>query len=64
MWVYTLTVVQLRLLIVSQYSWLGTILYLGVLAGEYPTNLLLQKLPVAKYLAAKSVESKLSEDDS
>ena len=32
-------------------SWLGTILYMGVLVGEYPTNLLLQKLPVAKYLA-------------
>jgi MFS family permease len=24
---------------------------MGVLVGEYPTNLLLQKLPVAKYLA-------------
>ncbi|KAB5518163.1 major facilitator superfamily domain-containing protein [Coniochaeta sp. 2T2.1] len=35
----------------QQYSWLGTILYMGVLVGEYPTNLLLQKLPVAKYLA-------------
>jgi MFS family permease len=33
-------------------SWLGTILYMGVLVGEYPTNLLLQKLPVAKYLSA------------
>lgn len=33
-------------------SWLGTILYMGVLVGEYPTNLLLQKLPVAKYVAA------------
>ncbi|KAH6715701.1 major facilitator superfamily domain-containing protein [Leptodontidium sp. MPI-SDFR-AT-0119] len=35
----------------QDYSWLGTILYMGVLVGEYPTNLLLQKLPVAKYLA-------------
>ncbi|OJJ55365.1 hypothetical protein ASPSYDRAFT_60353 [Aspergillus sydowii CBS 593.65] len=35
----------------DQYNWLGTILYIGVLVGEYPTNLLLQKLPVAKYLA-------------
>ncbi|KAH8596305.1 major facilitator superfamily domain-containing protein [Bisporella sp. PMI_857] len=35
----------------QQYSWLGTILYMGVLVGEYPTNLLLQKFPVAKYLA-------------
>lgn len=25
---------------------------MGVLVGEYPTNLLLQKLPVAKYVAA------------
>ncbi|ETS86077.1 hypothetical protein PFICI_04102 [Pestalotiopsis fici W106-1] len=38
-------------LVGQQYSWLGTILYMGVLVGEYPTNLLLQKLPVAKYLA-------------
>ncbi|KAI1344159.1 major facilitator superfamily domain-containing protein [Xylariaceae sp. FL0016] len=38
-------------LVGNQYSWLGTILYLGVLFGEYPTNYLLQKLPVAKYLA-------------
>ncbi|KAI0015915.1 allantoate permease [Xylariomycetidae sp. FL0641] len=36
----------------DQYNWLGTLLYLGVLVGEYPTNFLLQKLPVAKYLAA------------
>lgn len=39
----------------NDYSWLGTILYMGVLVGEYPTNLLLQKLPVAKYLAVKCV---------
>jgi hypothetical protein len=38
-------------LVGQDYSWLGTILYMGVLVGEYPTNLLLQKLPVAKYLA-------------
>ncbi|KAM5346352.1 hypothetical protein ACJ41O_009357 [Fusarium nematophilum] len=36
----------------NQFSWLGTILYMGVLVGEWPTNFLLQKLPVAKYLAA------------
>ncbi|KAL4938380.1 hypothetical protein BDV06DRAFT_226061 [Aspergillus oleicola] len=35
----------------DKYSWLGTILYLGILVGEYPTNFLLQKAPVAKYLA-------------
>ncbi|KAK2604212.1 hypothetical protein N8I77_007160 [Diaporthe amygdali] len=39
-------------LVGQQYSWLGTILYMGVLVGEYPTNFLLQKLPVAKYLSA------------
>ncbi|KAI0966734.1 major facilitator superfamily domain-containing protein [Xylaria arbuscula] len=39
-------------LVGSQYSWLGSILYIGVLVGEYPTNLLLQKLPIAKYLSA------------
>ncbi|TDZ21208.1 putative transporter [Colletotrichum orbiculare MAFF 240422] len=39
-------------LVGQEFSALGTILYAGVLVGEYPTNLLLQKLPVAKYLAA------------
>ncbi|KAJ3548618.1 hypothetical protein NM208_g925 [Fusarium decemcellulare] len=38
-------------LVGNQYNWLGTILYMGVLVGEYPTNFLLQKLPVAKYLS-------------
>ncbi|KAJ5150344.1 uncharacterized protein N7482_010802 [Penicillium canariense] len=38
-------------LVGQQYSWLGTILYIGILVGEYPQNLLLQKLPVAKTLA-------------
>ena len=37
----------------SQYNWLGTILYIGILSGEAPQNFLLQKLPVAKFLAAK-----------
>lgn len=35
----------------QEYSWLGTILYMGVLVGEYPTTRLLQRLPVAKYLS-------------
>ncbi|EXJ95519.1 hypothetical protein A1O1_00641 [Capronia coronata CBS 617.96] len=35
----------------SQYSWLGAIFYVGYFAWEYPTNLLLQKLPIAKYLS-------------
>ncbi|KAE8389385.1 major facilitator superfamily domain-containing protein [Aspergillus alliaceus] len=36
----------------NKYNWLGTILYIGVVVGEYPTNFLAQKMPVAKYLAA------------
>lgn len=35
----------------NEYSWLGTVLYMGVLFGEWPTNFMLQKFPVAKYLA-------------
>ncbi|KAL4967187.1 putative MFS transporter [Aspergillus stella-maris] len=35
----------------DKYNWLGTIIYIGILVGEYPTNFLLQKLPIAKYLA-------------
>ncbi|KAL4893389.1 MFS general substrate transporter [Aspergillus ambiguus] len=38
-------------LVGQQYSWLGTILYFGILAGEYPQNFLLQKLPLGKTLA-------------
>ncbi|KAJ5546733.1 hypothetical protein N7494_004318 [Penicillium frequentans] len=37
-------------LVGQDYSWLGTILYIGILVGEYPQNFLLQKLPVAKTL--------------
>ena len=37
----------------SMYNWLGTILYIGVLAGEYPTNMIAQKVPLAKYLSVK-----------
>ncbi|RAL08856.1 putative MFS transporter [Aspergillus homomorphus CBS 101889] len=38
-------------LVGQQYSWLGSILYIGILIGEYPQNILLQKLPLAKTLA-------------
>jgi len=37
----------------EQYSWLETIPHMGILVRKYSTNFLLQKLPVAKYLAAK-----------
>jgi len=36
----------------KQYSWLHTVIYFGILFAEYPTNILVQKLPIAKYLAA------------
>ncbi|KAI9741647.1 MAG: hypothetical protein M1834_000031 [Cirrosporium novae-zelandiae] len=36
----------------TQYSWLGSIFYLGYLIWEYPTGLLLQKLPVNKFMSA------------
>ncbi|KAF2098644.1 MFS general substrate transporter [Rhizodiscina lignyota] len=34
----------------TQYSWLSSIFYFGFLAWALPTNLLLQRMPVAKYL--------------
>ncbi|KAF8608268.1 MFS general substrate transporter [Ceratobasidium sp. AG-I] len=38
-------------LVGQQYSWLTTCLYIAILVWEFPTNRLLQTLPVAKYLA-------------
>ncbi len=38
-------------LVGTQYSWVGSIFYFGYLAFEYPTTILIQKLPVGKYLA-------------
>ncbi|QRV84106.1 major facilitator superfamily transporter [Ceratobasidium sp. AG-Ba] len=38
-------------LVGQQYSWLTTCLYIAILVWEFPTNRLLQMLPVAKYLA-------------
>ncbi|KAI9692761.1 MAG: hypothetical protein M1820_009360 [Bogoriella megaspora] len=35
----------------SQYSWLGSMFYFGYLGFEYPTNRLLQRLPLGKYSA-------------
>ncbi|AOA61286.1 Allantoate permease [Komagataella phaffii CBS 7435] len=37
-------------LVGQQYSWLTTCTYLAVLVWEYPTNWLIQRLPIAKYL--------------
>ncbi|KAI9836329.1 MAG: hypothetical protein M1838_005082 [Thelocarpon superellum] len=33
----------------NDYSWLGSIFYVGYILWEYPTNRLLQRLPLAKY---------------
>ncbi|KAF2195419.1 membrane transporter [Zopfia rhizophila CBS 207.26] len=35
----------------GEYSWLGSMFYFGYLAWEYPTNRLLQMLPLGKYSA-------------
>ncbi|OCK81997.1 membrane transporter [Lepidopterella palustris CBS 459.81] len=35
----------------NQYSWLGSMFYFGYLVWEYPTNRLLQRLPLGKYSA-------------
>lgn len=35
----------------DQYSWLGSMFYFGYLAWEWPTNRLLQRLPLGKYSA-------------
>ncbi|KAL1966662.1 hypothetical protein VTN77DRAFT_3859 [Rasamsonia byssochlamydoides] len=36
-------------LVGDNYQWLGSLFYIGYLAWEYPTNILLQRLPLAKY---------------
>jgi len=38
-------------LVGKQYSWVGSIFYFGYLFFEYPTTILIQKLPVGKYLS-------------
>lgn len=35
----------------TQYSWLGAIFYLGHFVAEYPMNMLLQRLPIGKFMA-------------
>ncbi|KAI9733486.1 MAG: hypothetical protein M1818_007234 [Claussenomyces sp. TS43310] len=36
----------------TQFSWISSIFYFGYLFWEYPTTVLIQRLPVAKYLSA------------
>jgi MFS family permease len=38
-------------LVGQQYSWVSSVFYFGYLFFEYPTTLLIQKLPIGKYLA-------------
>ena len=38
-------------LVGDDYQWLGSLFYFGYLAWEWPTNRLLQRLPLAKYSA-------------
>ncbi|KAF4449006.1 major facilitator superfamily transporter [Fusarium austroafricanum] len=42
-------------LVGQQYSWVSGAFYLGYLVWEYPTTLLIQRLPTAKYFAANTV---------
>ncbi|KAH7035965.1 permease of the major facilitator superfamily [Microdochium trichocladiopsis] len=39
----------------AQYSWLGSIIYFGYLAGEIPATYLMQRVPLAKYVAIMSM---------
>lgn len=39
----------------QQYSWVGSIFYFGYLIWEYPTTLLIARLPTAKYLTINTV---------
>ncbi|KAN0096689.1 putative MFS allantoate transporter [Hyaloscypha variabilis] len=39
-------------LVGTEYSWLSSIFYFGFLAWAFPTNFLLQRFPIGKYLGA------------
>ena len=38
-------------LVGKQYSWVSSIFYFGYLFFEYPTSILIQRLPIGKYLS-------------
>ncbi|KAH8647612.1 major facilitator superfamily domain-containing protein [Tricladium varicosporioides] len=42
-------------LVGQQFSWLTTCIYIAVLIVEYPTNRLIQRLPIAKYLGCSII---------
>jgi MFS family permease len=39
----------------QQFSWLTTCIYIAVLIVEYPTNWLIQRIPIAKYLGVSII---------
>ncbi|KAH8668911.1 permease of the major facilitator superfamily [Xylariales sp. PMI_506] len=39
----------------SQYSWLGSIVYFGYLGGEIPATYLMQRVPLAKFMAVMAM---------
>ncbi|KAL4871509.1 hypothetical protein BDV12DRAFT_23487 [Aspergillus spectabilis] len=41
-------------LVGQQYSWVSSIFYIGFLLWQWPTNFLIPRLPVAKYLAVNT----------
>ncbi|KAI6803567.1 putative MFS allantoate transporter [Hortaea werneckii] len=42
-------------LVDDDYQWLGSLFYFGYIAWEYPTNRLLQRLPIGKYSSANVI---------
>ncbi|CAK7229776.1 hypothetical protein SCUCBS95973_007342 [Sporothrix curviconia] len=42
-------------LVGQQYSWVSSVFYFGYLGWEYPTSILIARLPIAKYLAANAL---------
>ncbi|KAF2135722.1 uncharacterized protein K452DRAFT_260245 [Aplosporella prunicola CBS 121167] len=46
---------DLNLLDGQKYSWLTTCIYIAVLVVEYPTNWIIQRVPIAKYLSANII---------
>ncbi|KEY74559.1 hypothetical protein S7711_07162 [Stachybotrys chartarum IBT 7711] len=39
----------------AQYSWLGSIVYFGYLGGEIPATYMMQRVPLAKYVACMCI---------
>lgn len=39
----------------QQYSWISSIFYFGYLIWTYPTTLLIQKLPIGKYISINTI---------